>query len=98
MPFAWDDIDLYFTADWIETATYASTGYSVIRYKQDLTQSVVDAGNSADVDFQLMARVADFTPTVESLITFDSVEYVIDSVTKDSTAKAWIITLKERYG
>jgi len=95
--FDWDDVSPYFTADWVETATYSGTGYNVIRYKQDLQQSVIDAGDSDRVDFMLMAKVADFTPTVESEITFDSTIYVIDKVSKDSTGKTWLITLRERY-
>ena len=96
--FDWDDVSLYFTSDWVEKATYSGNCYDVIRYKQDNSQEVIDAGDSDRADFQLMAKVCDFTPSVEDEITFDSVTYVIDRVTKDSTAKTWLITLREFYG
>ena len=96
--FDWDVVDDFFTSDFVETATYLTVEYDAIRFKKDQDQSVVDAGESDNVDFMLMLKSADVTPLVDNLITFDSVVYKIDRASLDSTGKTWTLTLVERYG
>ena len=73
--FDWDTVNDFFTADWVEVATYGGTQYNVIRYKQDTSRAVIVAGESDEVDFMLMAKASDFTPAVDALITQLDGEY-----------------------
>lgn len=101
MAFDWDDIDEFFDSDWAESLTIGSTVYplAAIRYTLEEFTDTADAGEIDAIGFRLMVKTATFGSIItdESLVTFDGVEYAVDTITYDSTKKAMILKLKDPF-
>jgi len=96
MAFEWDTVDDFFNDDFVETATYSGSDYSVIRYMKTTEERIMDAGLDDSVEFKLMIKASDFTPLEDTDILFPKVggmTYRINKVNLDSTAKTYLTEL-----
>jgi len=97
----WDIVADFFTDDFVETATYSGSDYSVIRYSKTSEEMIMDAGLDDTVEFKLMIKASDFTPLEDTDILFPKsggMTYRIEKVMLDSSAKTYIIELKKPPG
>ena len=83
----------FFISDFLSTATYAGTDYSVIRSEKRIEEKVADAGKRDTVNFKLRCKASDFTPAENADITYNSVVYRIKSVSQDSAGISYVMDL-----
>lgn len=87
------NVEDFFISDFVSTATYAGTSYSVIRSEKRIEEKVADAGKRDAVSFKLRCKASDFTPAENADITYNSVVYRIKAVTQDSAGISYIMDL-----
>ena len=94
--FDWDDITEFFDADFAESCEIDGETYDCVRYKSDRVDETAPEGMTPGISFRLMLKTADFAtpPANNAKLAFDGQKYLIAAVEKDSTAKAYILTLK----
>ena len=81
------------------TATIAGgSAVNVVRMMKDDSRSVLPAGESDEVDFHLLVKVADATPEEGQTVVFDGTTYRIKTLHQDGANLTWRIGLVDQYG
>jgi hypothetical protein len=80
------------------TASISSVNYTVVRMHRDDSRTILDAGESDDVAFDILVKSSDVTVAVGNAVTIDSVVYRVKTIHKDGAGLTQRCALVEQYG
>lgn len=82
------------------TATIGSstTAVNVVRMMMDDSRQVLAAGESDEVDFSILVKTADASPSVGDTVVFGGSTYRIKTLHRDGANLTYRLGLSERYG